>query len=419
MRGGRAWRYSACVTAMLWLAPWAASAQQAVAPGIVPGARVQEVDLIGQVIYDSDVASSGAALAVARGIRLSDVIFEPKLQFDVARPIGRETVYVSGYAGYDFYTRNSILNRENIDIRPGVLGQIGRCQTGLAGEYSRAQRDLSEIARSPAGLVPSQQRDVLQVEEVGGNATCVGATGFGPSLTASETWTNNSSSIERFVDAQTFSGSGGLTYRRPVLGDIRVFGAFSQTDFPNRAGLSGLGVAAFDTGYQTVSGGVSYTRAVGSRLQGSASISYTKLIERESNRPGFTGATFSAALTYQVSTRLHAVGTVSRSTEPSNRLNSTFEIVELYSGQVFYDLGSRLTVSGGASFTHENYNGVPYPLGFDLTDDKIYAVFGEAEIRLTRRLSMVLDARQSRRNANFPGLSYPDTRVGLTARATF
>jgi hypothetical protein len=225
--------------------------------------------------------------------------------------------------------------------------------------------------------------------------------------------------VQRYTDARTFSGSAGLTYQRPVLGSIRLFGALSQTNYPDRGGLIGLRGAGVATGYQTLSGGVSYTRAVGSRLQGTLSVSYTKLNEQGSTLPGFSGATYSAALSYMASTRLHVSALVSRATAPSNRLNSTFAIDELYSGQVSYDLGPRLTVDSGLSFNHNTYNGVPYPLGFDLTDEKIYTVFGDVTFRLNRRLSLALDVHQLKRDANYPGLSYPETRVGLTARATF
>jgi hypothetical protein len=419
MRGRLVWRFSAGVAAATVL-PWAASAQQAAPPAIQLGERVQEVDLVADTFYDSNVAGSDEAVAAARGIKLSDVVFDPKIRFDIARPIGRQTVYLQGDVGYDFHARNTVLNRENLDIRPGVLGQVGRCQVGLTGDYSRAQSDLYELANSPVGLVgPFQQRNVLQVEEVGGNATCGGAVGLAPSVTASETWTQNSSPLQRYVDAQTFSGSAGLTYQRPVLGSIRFFGAFSQNDFPNRAGLVGIQGAAPSTGYKTISGGLTYTRAVGSRLQGSVSVSYTKLDENGSASQGFSGATYSAALVYQLSNRLHATGTVSRATVPSSRLNSTFGIDELFFGQLAYDLSSRLTLTGGASFAHDAYNGVPFPLGFDVTDDKTYSLFSDVELRLTRRLSLGLNVQHRQRNANYPGLSYPDTRVGLTARATF
>jgi hypothetical protein len=421
MRGGLVWRFSAGVVAAAAVMPSSATAQVAAAPSAIqPGQRIQEIDLVGDILYDSNVAESDAALAALRGIKPSDVIFEPSVRFDIARPIGRETIYLQGDAGYDFHARNSLLNRETIDVHPGVLSQIGICQTGLTGDYSRAQSDLSELAISPAGLrVPFREQNVLQVEQVGGNATCGRAVGFAPSVTASETWTHNSSPIERLIDAQTFSGSAGLAYQRPILGSVRVFGAFSQTNYPNRDGLVGVEGASVATGYQTVSGGVTYTRAVGSRLQGSASISYTKLDQQETGGRGFSGPTYSAALAYRVSSRLSATGTVSRATVPSNRLNSTFAIDNLYAGTLAYGLGSRWTLDGGASFAQNTYNGVPSPLEFDLTSEKIYTVFGDVKLRLTRRLTVGLNVQQLKRNANFAELSYLDTRVGLTARATF
>jgi hypothetical protein len=104
---------------------------------------------------------------------------------------------------------------------------------------------------------------------------------------------------------------------------------------------------------------------------------------------------------------------------PSNRLNSTFAIDNLYAGTLAYGLGSRWTLDGGASFAQNTYNGVPSPLEFDLTSEKIYTVFGDVKLRLTRRLTVGLNVQQLKRNANFAELSYLDTRVGLTARATF
>ena len=173
------------------------------------------------------------------------------------------------------------------------------------------------------------------------------------------------------------------------------------------------------TGYETYSGGVTYTRAIGSRLQGSASISYTKLDTDGGTSGGFSGLTYSAAVSYQVSPRLVAQVLISRATVPSIRLNSTFGLDNLYSGHLSYTLTSRLVVSGGGSIAHNSYNGIPYPAGFDITDEKIYRVFGDAEYQLTRRLSLGLNAEHIEREANFPGLTYPETRVGLTARARF
>ena len=420
MRDRVAWRWSAGVIASAVVATSPHASAQSVIPSIEPGTRVQTIGLASQIIYDSNVAGTSSSLAALRGIAPSDEIVSPSLSFELARPIGRETVYLQGSAGYEFHLRNKLLNRENIDVRPGVIGQIAGCQVGLGGGYSRAQSDQSQLAFTPNGIItPAQQQNVLEVEQLGGTASCGKATGFAPNLSVSETLTNNSSPIQRFTNARTFSASGGLAYRRPTFGALSVFGSYSRTDYPDRAGLINFGAGSIGNGFQTSSVGVIYTRSLGSRLRGTVSVSYTKLENLGTALPGFGGLTYSANVTYQLSSRIQFAGNVSRATAPSNRLNSSYSIQEAISGQVLYQLGRRITLSGGGSSGHNIYDGVPYPIGFDLTDEKTYTVFGDAAFRLTQRLSFDLNVQHLQRNANFPGLNYPDTRVGLTARATF
>lgn len=393
---------------------------QSVIPAIAPGTRSQEVDLIAALIYDTNVTGTNGTVPTSRALTKGDEIFEPAIKFDLARPLGRETVYLQGSAGYDFYARNSILNRENLDIRPGVIGQLGYCQVGLGGGYTRAQSDLNELALDPTGgrsIV--QVKNVLQVEQIAANANCGRSFGLAPNASVSETWTQNSSPIQRFTNAQTFSGSAGLAYRRPTFGSLSLFGSYSHTDYPDRSALFGFPTAGVATSFETVSGGVTYSRAIGSRLQADASISYTHVKSPGSSTGGYSGLTYSGALNYQASTRLKVSANVSRATTPSNRLNSSYAIEDLYSGQVAYQLGHRINLSGGASLAHNSYNGIPYPIGFDLTDEKLYTVFGDIEYQFARHLALGLNVQHVQREANFPGLSYPETRAGLTARATF
>ncbi len=419
-RGVRALRFPIGFLALAVTAAPAPGAAQTAASEVAPGGRVQDVDLSVETLYDSNVAAYGIGNGGRRGFRHSDIIFEPAIHVDLARPIGRETVYIQGSAGYDFYTRNTILNRENINLTGGALAPIGICQTTVAGAYSRAQSDLSELALTPSGApTVVQTRNAYQVEEVSGSADCGRATGLTSNAQVSETWTQNSSPVQRYTNARTFSGAAGLGYRRPILGTISLFGAYSQTNYPDRAALALLLGVPVSTGYQTYSGGVRYNRAIGSRLQANGSISYTKLNSEGGLSRGFSGLTYSAGLTYQISPRLGAQALISRATVPSIRLNSTFGLDNIYSGQLSYTMTSRLTLSGGGSIAHDTYNGIPYPVGFDITDEKIYRVFGNAEYKLTRRISLGLNAEHLQRDANFPGLSYPETRVGLTARAKF
>ena len=139
-------------------APAAALAQFAPLAPVAAGDRTTEVDLIGNLIYDSNVAASDAAFAAARGIKPSDVIINPTVRLDLARPVGRQTVFLLATAGYDFYARNSRLNRENILVNPGVLGQFSRCEYDVSGSYSRGQNGLQELALGPGGLDPGRRQ---------------------------------------------------------------------------------------------------------------------------------------------------------------------------------------------------------------------------------------------------------------------
>lgn len=403
-------------------APLAVSAQSVI-PVLAPGTRLQEVTLSAGVSYDSNVTGQSGAIQSPQRLTRSDEIFEPAINFNVVRPLGRETAYLQGSAGYNFYAHNSILNRENLDIRPGVLGQIGYCQVGVGGDYSRGQSDLNQLALDQTTGQPAivQVQNTVQVEQIAANANCGRSFGLAPTASASETWTQNSSLVQSYLNARTFSGSAGLAYRRPTFGSVSLFGAFSKTNYPNRAGFPGIGAAGVSTSYQTVSGGVTYARAIGSRLQTNLSVSYTSVQSPGGAARNFSGLTYSGAVDYLLSTRLRLNATASRATVPSVRLNSSYALEDLYSVNASYQLGRRISLNGGASYGHNAYNGLlnPDPRIIDITDEKLYTVTGNVDYQFARHLTLGLNVQHIQRDANLPGFTYPETRAGLTVRATF
>ena len=110
---------------------------------------------------------------------------------------------------------------------------------------------------------------------------------------------------------------------------------------------------------------------------------------------------------------------VARATLPSNRINSTYEIDELYSTRVDYRLTQRGSVGVGASYERQNFGVLPGIIRFDLTRETIYTGFINAEYRLNRRLSLSLNVDQSHRDADFPGLTFSDTRATLSVKTSF
>ena len=90
----------------------------------MPGAPVKRefhVEGTANLAYDSNSAHSSAALAAQRGIQLEDETFHPALNFTLVEPIGRQSIYVNGAAGYDFHRYNSRLNRRSRPSWPATI----------------------------------------------------------------------------------------------------------------------------------------------------------------------------------------------------------------------------------------------------------------------------------------------------------
>ena len=78
--------------------------------------------------FNSNVARSDAARAAARDLSRSDQRITPGLSVDLARNLGQTRLWLNGSAGYDFYRRNSQLNRERIGLESGIKQPVGPCR---------------------------------------------------------------------------------------------------------------------------------------------------------------------------------------------------------------------------------------------------------------------------------------------------
>lgn len=380
--------------------------------GEVVGAVVNatQVDLSANVIYDDNVSRSSGTLAAGRGLNASDVIFQPTIALNLARVFGRESAFIRGTLGYDFYDRNTQLNRENIDLSGGVNAQVLRCQEGVDVNYSRLQSDLADQA---IGLVNNTRQDIT----VGGSVGCGGAIGLAPSASVTQTWITNSNALARTADSNTLAGTASLAYRRPSFGTISVFGSYSETTFPNQP-LPTLGPIQ-DYNYNVYAGGVAVNRRVGARIEANASISYSVL---QSNAPGagsFSGLTYSGDLTYHATSRLSADAFLSRSTNPSNRIGSNFSVNETYGLNINYSASNRLSFNLRGARSSSNYNSLTTGPAFDLTRATTYNVGASAYYRLNRLLRLSINVQDIESTANFVGLSYSDQRVTLGATSSF
>src|SRR5581483_6356958 len=96
--------------------------------------------------YFSNIASSSAALAAARGLKRSDVLYAPALDVNLSEPMGGLSLFLLGQAGYDFHQRNSILDGERLNLQAGADARLGGCTATPSASYSRFQSNLADLS---------------------------------------------------------------------------------------------------------------------------------------------------------------------------------------------------------------------------------------------------------------------------------
>lgn len=362
-----------------------------------------------QVIYDSNVSRSSSAAAAARGLSASDEIYEPSLSVDLARPLGRQQVFLNGSIGYDFYQHNTDLNRENIDLRGGANLQALSCRGTVAVGYARSQSDLRYVAFALAA------QNVASTVSYALSGDCIRSTGFGPTFSVSETETTNSLAIEKTADAHVFSATGGLAYARPVIGQIRVFGSYTRTTYPDRV----LSILGLGDGFETSSGGISYFRPIGSRMEASGEVSWQHLTPFTVFEAPFSGLNYSANLAYHLSRRLTLDVGGSDSVSASSIIGASYMHTRSVQGGVTYVASSRLKFELSDSYMDERYAGASVIPGFGLTHERVNTLLGSAALQVGRKITLSLFTQWQQQDANTAAFTYTDYRVGMTAAARF
>src|ERR1700743_2876413 len=96
-------------------------------------------------LYDSNVDRLNSADASLRGISSSDNIISPALNLNLTHQFGQASAFLTGSAGYDYYTNNTILNAERINLAGGGALKFGRCTANLSASVLRGQSDLEDL----------------------------------------------------------------------------------------------------------------------------------------------------------------------------------------------------------------------------------------------------------------------------------
>jgi hypothetical protein len=174
--------------------------------------RKFDVDLRAAVAHDSNVSRSSPQLAALRGLSLADTTYSPTLALDVLLPVGRESVFLKGSAGYVTHDRNSRLDAERFDFTGGVNARLNICSTKLTADYFRGRSELGDIT------VVNVVKNVLELKKASLDVHCARESGLGLTGSASYDWANNSTTQLKSTDYNTTSFSGGIYYTRPRWG---------------------------------------------------------------------------------------------------------------------------------------------------------------------------------------------------------
>jgi hypothetical protein len=373
--------------------------------------QVRQIDFTTALLYDSNVSHTSDALSAQRGIKPEDETVRPGLNFNVVQPVGREALFLSGFAGYDFHRYNKDLDHINADMTGGGLLNVGPCKSTIFGIYQASQSN-------PEDVVAARVRNLLTTTTEAISVACGRETGISEQLVYRHSNANNSNTSSKVADHDSDGVSGGVSYGNASLGSLGLVAAYSHQEFPNRQIIAG----SFGDAYTSESIGVMYSRDIGSRLKGSVTLS-DALIRRNQAPVGIplktSGLNYDVSGEYAVSKNLTVSLTGSRAYQPSNRPGKLYDLLTAWEVDGKYQLGTKMTLGLGAVFKDlasnvDSVTAVALPTTSHERD-----IYGSISYQATKRASLSFELRQEDKTTDVQAFNFTDTRATLSLDVTF
>lgn len=403
----RVWRARAGLFALCLLSPAALHAQEA------RQGNFEEVGLNFDLRHLGNAARTDAVTAAARGLELSDERLTVGVDVIVNRSLGRNTLRVAGNVGYDFYRRNTRLNRERIGAEAAVGVNVGPCLADLSARLDRRQSDLDSIGYIDLPGVDSvQNTETVQVYRAEGR--CGYVYGLRPSLGYVHSRGDNSNSIRDLSDYKSNRVFGGLAYDHPVAGKVKLTVERENVDFNKRQGTP---LAAL-SGYRMDEVRLQLSRDIGTLLVADAMVAYNWLKPDGSAVPAFNGTTWRIGGTLKPGIRLQINASTERTISPSLRSEALYSKQRVHQVRATYALSERITANGGASFSKRTYPGAQANFGPLLEQDSFRRLFAGMTYRTSRRLELGLEAGHEKRDGTGSLYDYSSGYVGVRGRLT-
>lgn len=362
--------------------------------------------LIFSATYDNNIAHAGGFVAAAKDLRPDDILYQPSADLDFVLPVGPAAVFLNGTAGYDFYQYNKVLQRERIDLVGGLSGHLGPCTGGLTGGYAAHQSDQADL---PIGTTKNTQTTT----SYGAQVSCHEGRALGENLSVQIADSTNDAP-RGVVDSKVSAVNGGISYTNKTVGSLSLTGGVSKVEYKSPDTL-----IPPPPGFNSYDLGVSLSRPIGSRLDGMASIYYSKIHSDAGSVSDYSTWAGQGSLTYRVNPRLQATLSYDRSAVPSLQQGFGYSILQSYQLNGRYLLTQRLSASLGARWYDQAYHANSTAFPGQITEDKRRDVYGGAKMTITKTISLAIELRHTERNTNLTIYDYKDNRFELTATKTF
>jgi hypothetical protein len=351
-----------------------------------------DVSLTVNARYDDNVPRLNDLQPNTRNLARSDVRISPALQLNVARNLGRHQIGLAANLGYDFYARNTLLNREHIDVAPSAYLNLPVCDLALNALASRRLSELGEIAI--IGIDPTLGTDNTETrKQFGASLICGDSYGLKPTFEYQRSVGDNSNPQRIIADYRTTRIQPGVGYSSPALGDISIYAFRVDTDLPNQILPTGQRSGYRQTGY-----GLSYARAIGTRLRFNASVSHVDVTPYTGG--GRSGLNGSLSMTLLASDRLQITAFANRAFTSTLTGNSTYELSEGYGASANYAVNDRLRLHASASVAPRGFFYVITPTQAFIDKQTQYDISAGASYQLNPRLRLNFDTGAQRRDAN-------------------
>jgi hypothetical protein len=211
-------RFAVCIAALLACCGQAALAQTGATRNIGVSLNVQES-------YEDNVLRQPDFFPVPQGFSRNDFRLSPSLQLDVVQPVGRQSLTLVGAVGYDFYRRNTRLERERINLQAKANLAVGaNCKPDIGLAFSRQQSDLADFFSFTNLRLRNREQRVTFSSAI----KCGGIVGLRPGASFERSVVKNSSFFRRIGNFNSTAFGASLGYVNPTLGELTLFGNYRR-----------------------------------------------------------------------------------------------------------------------------------------------------------------------------------------------